>query len=176
MPGRSRALLAILCALLFAACGPDASTIAARAPLPDSFDDGVPAPSGDVVLTVVPEGDAPVDWDIDALRMLPQQQLTLFEPFIDQERTFSGPLWWDVLRASGVEPGRDVDLIALDDYTASLPADREVLAQTLLAVTDQGERIPIDAGGPVRLVYPDGDPLADNPNNWIWSIRRAEVR
>ena len=176
MPAPRRLLLALVALLVLAACGSTDTVAATSAPLPEVFEEGVPDPAGDVLLTVDPLDGEPVDWDRAALELLPQRELTLFEPFIDEERTFTGPLWWDVLRASGVEPGRDVDLVALDDYTASLPADPEVLARTVLALTDQGAPIPIDAGGPVRLVYPDGDALADNPNNWIWSIRRAEAR
>lgn len=176
MPARPRILVALVALLVLSACGSSGDLAATSAPLPEVFKQGVPVPDGEVVLTVTPSDGEAVDWDRTALEMLPQRELTIFEPFIDEERTFTGPLWWDVLRASGVEAGRDVDLVALDDYTASLPADPTVLERTVLALTDQGEPIPVDGGGPVRLVFPDEDPLADNANNWIWSIRRAEVR
>lgn len=146
------------------------------APLPAAFDQGVPEPSDDVVLTVSTD-DASHDWDLGTLAALEQHDLTILEPFIDEEHTYTGPLWRDVLRASGVDvdAGREVELVALDDYVSELPTDAGTLRGVLLAHLEDGEEIPVADGGPIRLVFPDDNPARENVNNWIWSIRTARV-
>ena len=174
--GRWRRVVPLLaCLVALTACSTGGSDTTPRA-LPSAFDDGVPALVGPVVLTVTTDDDV-VDWDLTAIAMLEQQDLTIVEPFVDEEHTYTGPLWSDVLRASGVdlEAGRTVELVALDAYVAEIPADRETLTGVLLAHLEDGTPIPIADGGPIRLVYPPDNPAADNANNWIWSIRTAEV-
>jgi hypothetical protein len=166
----------LLCLLLVTACSggtPDGQ----RAALPPAFADGVPEVSGDVVLTVTTAEDAQVDWDLDTLAMLDQQQLTIIEPFLDVELTFTGPLWADVLRASGIDldAGDTIELVALDDYVAEIPTDDTTLDGAVLAHLVEGDPIAIEDGGPIRLVYPPDNPAAENANNWIWSIRTARV-
>lgn len=148
-----------------------------RAPLPAAFDDGVPAATDETVLTVTDEDGTTVPWDLATLAMLDQRQLTIVEPFLDEEHTYTGPLWADVLRASGVDldAGHEVELVALDDYVTQLPTDATTLDRAVLAHLQDGAPIPISEGGPIRLVYPPDSPAADNANNWIWSIRAARV-
>lgn len=142
-------------------------------PLPAAFDQGVPPPSGEVVLTVeTPDGSH--DFDLATLELLEQHELTIVEPFVDAEHTYRGPLWADVLRAAGVPlDGRDVELVALDDFVTDIPTDAGALDGLVLASTEDGEPIPIAAGGPLRLVFPPGNETGANLNNWIWSVRSA---
>ena len=170
-----RRVLIVLCLLALAACS--AEPTGGPAPLPSAFDAGVPEVTGDVVLTVTTVDDVEVDWDLDTLAMLEQQQLTIVEPFIEEEQTFTGPLWADVLRASGIDldAGHTIELMALDDYVAEIPTDPATLDRAVLAHLVDGDPIPIEEGGPIRLVYPPDNPAAENANNWIWSIRTARV-
>ncbi len=169
-------LLALVAGLLLTACstGPGDE---ARPALPAAFDDGVPAATGEVVLTVTDAEGTTVDWDLDTLAMLDQQDLTIIEPFLDEEHTYTGPLWADVLRASGIDldAGHEIELVALDDYVAEIPTDATTLDRALLAHLQDGEPMAIDDGGPIRLVYPPDNPASENANNWIWSIRTARV-
>ncbi len=166
----------LLCLLAATACAGGAAE-GERAELPGAFDDGVPTVTGDVVLTVTDATDAAVDWDLDTLAMLEQQQLTIVEPFIEEEHTYTGPLWADVLRASGIDLDADhtIELVALDDYVAEIPTDAETLDRAVLAHLVDGDPIAIEDGGPIRLVYPPDNPASENANNWIWSIRTARV-
>lgn len=145
-------------------------------PLPAAFDDGVPAPTGEVVLSVEVDGTTH-EWDLAALEALEQHDLTIIEPFIEEERTYTGPLWGDVLRASGVDldEAHVAELVALDDFVADIPVEDDTLDGLLLARLEDGAVIPLEAGGPIRLVYPPDNPTGENANNWIWSIRRATV-
>lgn len=171
--GRTGRCLVLAIALLAAACSDGAGD---RAPLPAAFDDGVPAPTEAVVLTVTTADDV-VDWDLATLARLDQRELTIVEPFVEEEHTYRGPLWADVLRASGVDldAGTTVELVALDDYVLDLATDPATLDGIVLAHREDGDPIPIADGGPIRLVLPPDNPASENPNTWIWSIRTARV-
>ena len=145
-------------------------------PLPAAFDDGVPEPSGEVTLTVTAD-DAEHEWDLATLGLLPQHDLTIIEPFVEEEHTYTGPLWADVLRASGVDlaAAGPVEVVALNDYVADLATDAEALDGLLLAHLEDGEQISVADGGPLRLVFPPDNPAGENLNNWVWSVRTASV-
>ena len=168
---RRQHLLPLTVAAVLAACSGGGGLQAA--PLPAAFDDGVPRPSGEVVLTVA-SPDGRHDFDLATLGLLEQHELTVLEPFVEREHTYRGPLWADVLRAAGVPlDGRDVELVALDDFVTDIPTDAAALDGLLLASTEDGRPIPIAAGGPLRLVFPPGNETGANLNNWIWSLRTA---
>lgn len=145
-------------------------------PLPTVFDQGVPAPADEVVLTVAVSGEEH-DWDLATLRLLEQHDLSIHEPFVEEDHTYTGPFWADVLRASGVdlEAAETAEMIALDDFVADIPVTPAALDGLVLAHLEDGEPIPIEAGGPIRLVFPPDNEVGDNANNWIWSVRRATV-
>lgn len=161
--------------LVLAACSSGAPSLP-TAPLPAAFDQGVPAPDGEAVLTVSTDGEAH-DWDLATLELLEQHDLSIREPFVDEDHTYTGPLWADVLRASGVDlaAAETAEMVALDDFVADIPATPTALDGLLLAHLEDGEPIPIETGGPIRLVFPPDNPAGDNANNWIWSVRRATV-
>lgn len=171
---RRRTLPATLVFLL-AACSTSATGLP-DGPLPDAVADGVPQPSGEVVLTVTTP-DATHDWDHATLGLLEQHDLTIIEPFLEEEHTYTGPLWADVLRASGVdlEAAATAELRALDDYVADIPVTPSALDGLVLARLEDGAQIPVADGGPIRLVFPPDNPTGDNVNSWIWSIRDATV-
>lgn len=169
------AAVALSTALTLVGCSetPDPTPVES---LPAAFDDGVPAPAGEVVLTLETD-DATVEWDLATLEELPLHELELFEPFVEEDLRFTGPLWIDVLRASGVEleEGRAVELVALDEYVSVVPADLDALEGVMLATREEGEAIPLERGGPIRLVYPPDNETGKNLNAWIWSIVSGEV-
>ena len=169
------ALLAVAAATALIGCS-GASAELPDHPLPAAFEDGVPQPTGDVVLTVTTV-DTEHDWDLATLEELPQHDLTIVEPFVEQEHTYTGPLWADVLRASGVDlaDAGPVEMVALDDFTADIPTDAETLDGLLLAHREDGAEIAVEDGGPIRLVFPPENPTGENLNNWIWSVRSATV-
>lgn len=171
-----RHLVVLLVTLLVLAACSGTPPALPDAPLPAAFDSGVPAPTEEVVLTVTVGGESH-DWDLPTLGLLEQHDLTILEPFVDEEHTYTGPLWADVLRASGTDlaAADSAELVALDDYVADIPVGAETLDGLLLARLEDGDPIPIEAGGPIRLVFPPDNPAADNTNNWIWSLRHATV-
>lgn len=170
---RARHLPVLL--LLLSACAGTSPTLPDD-PLPAAFDTGVPAPDGEVVLTVTVRGESH-DWDLATLGRLEQHDLSILEPFVEEEHTYTGPLWADVLRASGVdlETADTAEMVALDDFVADIPVTAAALDGLLLARLEDGDPIPVARGGPIRLVFPPDNAVGDNSNNWIWSVRSATV-
>lgn len=132
----------------------------------------IPEPEGDPVLTVVTADGERVEFDLATLERLRRVQTTVFEPFVEQDVEFSGVVLWEVLEAAGAsEASGDAALTALDDYRVELPLDTLRDEPILLATRSSGEAIPVEDGGPTRVVFPEGTPIGDNPNMWIWSVK-----
>lgn len=136
----------------------------------------LPRPEGPIVLTIAggtgrnaAAGASEIDFA--ALeRELPQEELTVYEPFVKKDLTFTGVPMSDLLSAARVDAtSGSLHLHALDDYTVELPLS-EVVSEGLLATRVDGKRIAVAEGGPIRLVFGADSELGSNPDNWIWSV------
>ena len=136
------------------------------------------APSDEVVLELVADGRS-VEWTLAELEAVDLVRLSIHEPFVDAPSVFEGPRLAAVLSAVGVEADAEatLELVALDGYTYSLSAEEAIGSDGLLATRERGGVLPIDAGGPIRLVFSDGSELAAERrlDAWVWSITRVEV-
>jgi hypothetical protein len=116
--------------------------------------------------------------DLDTLERLGLTQLRVFEPWVKQDLDFRGVWLDDLLAVAGVAPGAaTVHLIAHDDYVVDVPL-AEVRTGGLLIATRAGDgsAIPVDNGGPTRLVFADGAEAGANPDRWIWSLKAIDIR
>ncbi len=161
---------------------PAYTTISAGTLTPD---DDVPAPDGDVILTLQgaigqTNTDDQLVFDMETLEQIGLIEYTLPEdPYADRAVTYQGVLLGDVLAVAAVpDDAETLHAIALDDYTVDIPLD-VTRWPVMLATRQDGERIPISDKGPVRVVFPYGqfdidqdfyDPM------WIWNLRTIEVR
>lgn len=185
-PQRSRRapMLAVLIglAVIAAACaGPGGDD----AVVPDDVVDGAsdesvyggfpvdpPAPD-EVVLTL--EGDMRVELTMSELEALAVTEVTLDEPFVRRRETFRVIPLADLFALAGIAQDRSVRTIALNDYRYTDGASAFLEAGALLAVARDGAPIPMDAGGPIRLVYADDSPYAQVLDAWNWSLRTISV-
>lgn len=139
----------------------------------------VPPPAGVRLLTVTGgitgAGPAPVDRSL--LAGLTQVQLSTYEPWVQKDLTFRGVWLADVLAVLGARPGAAVRVTALDDYAVTLTAADLADGGILLATSDgDGAEIPVDQGGPTRIVFRKEIPAGANADQWIWSLRSIDVR
>lgn len=136
----------------------------------------VPDPAGAPVLTVVTADGERVGFDFATIERLRRVRTTVFEPFLEQDTEFSGVVLWDLLAAAGATAAsQDAKLTALDDYEVELPLATLRSEPVLLATRSGGEPIPVEDGGPTRVVFPAGSELGENPNLWIWSVKEIVV-
>ena len=109
------------------------------------------------------------------LEALGTQTVTLYEPFVKKQQTFTGVPLSALFDRAGIASDQDVDTIALNDYEYSANAGDLEASDALLATQRDGAPIAYDQGGPIRLVYPDGTSLAGNLDAWNWSLARISV-
>lgn len=186
-----RLLAAIAVAVLLAGCGgdpgpaPDRNAAAAPVVLRAATlrpGEAVPAPAGSPLISVTGEvgpanqGDA-VALDRRTLARLAQVELTTYEPWVKEDLSFRGVWLTDVLALAGAAPTAGVRVTALDDYTVDFSAADLRGGGILLATSDgAGADIPIENGGPTRIVFQRGLRAGANADQWIWSLRSIEVR
>lgn len=173
-------------ALLLAGCSdggsgavaPSAPTVpsAALATASDAANPYGEAPSLDAsdqsasALTVVPADAAPRELQVADLVALGSRELTVNEPFVKRQQTFTGTPLADVLTATGIPPQATLDTVGADDYVFSAPVAQFVESGALLAYEVDGAPISPEDGGPIRLVYPDGTVMSGNPDAWTWRL------
>ena len=98
------------------------------------------------------------------------------EPFLKRDMSFSGVRMSDLLAISGVSPSaQSIYMHALDAYHVTFTPDQLASSGAVLATRSDGERIAIKDGGPVRIIHPRSGRLAENEDNWIWSVDRMRA-
>jgi hypothetical protein len=101
--------------------------------------------------------------------------LTVDEPFVNQRIEFTGIPMAELFAPAGIQGATVVETVALNDYVYSAPANVFTDSNAIVAVGQAGGDIPIEQGGPIRIVFPDGSPGASNLDAWNWSLERIEA-
>ena len=168
--------LAVLAALLAACAAPPAAVVepdtATGSDVYGGFAIDPPSPD-EVVLTLV--GERTVELTMAELEGLAAEQVTFVEPFAKVEQTFGVVPLAALLERAGIGPGDRVDTIALNDYRYADDAAALLDADALLAVTRDGGPIPMDEGGPIRLVFDASSSYHGFLDAWNWSLRSIVV-
>jgi len=132
-----------------------------------------PPATDEVVLTI--EGGATVDFTYGELQDLATVEIAIVEPFVEQEQTFTGVPLADLLAGAGVAADARIETIALNDYRYADTVAQWTENGALLAVFRDGELIPMDQGGPIRIVFAADSPAFDLLDAWNWSLRTIAV-
>jgi len=111
----------------------------------------------------------------DELAKLPTRTITVSEPFVKEQQTFTGVAMSDLFAKAGITDSASVDTLALNDYHYVNTAGAFTASDGLIAIERNGQPIPYDAGGPVRIVFPDGSALASVLDAWNWSLSSLSV-
>ena len=142
----------------------------------------VPVPAGTPLISLTGnvgaanQGDT-LALDRRTLARLSQVQLTTYEPWVKKDLSFRGVWLSDVLALAGAAPTAGVRITALDDYSVDFTAAELRSGGILLATSDgAGAEIPLQEGGPSRIVFQRGLRAGTNADQWIWSLRSIEVR
>ncbi|APX94073.1 oxidoreductase [Halomonas sp. 1513] len=121
----------------------------------------LPAPEGDVILTVSGNiahtnvGDE-AHFDAAMLEALPGRVIETHTPWTDGPSAFEGPLARALLEAVGTD-SESVRVRALNDFAADIPVDNFYDYDVILALTRNGEAMPIRDYGPIFVLYPFDD-------------------
>jgi len=133
-----------------------------------------PQPS-ETILRVNVRGNV-VEYSLELLEKLPATTVELFEPFIKVRSSFTGVSLASLFQAVGIEVDDNVDTLALNEYRYANAAGEFTASDGLLAYKQNGQSIPMDRGGPIRIVFPDGTPLASVLEAWNWALSSITVK
>ena len=180
---------------LAAACGGPATTqtttterkanASARALSPATLKPGqpVPSPAGKPVFTMTGKISAEnqtggLAFDLPTVERFALYEVTLYEPWTKQNTTFRGVWLQDLLAVAGVDADATrLHFVALDDYTVDLTmADIRAGGIMLATRAGDGSALPVDKGGPTRIVFLNGVKAGANADQWIWSIKAIDVQ
>jgi hypothetical protein len=158
---------------------PTSSAMKAVSPATLRPGDEIPVPTGAPVLKIViPQPGTTArgaSFDMATLGRLGQVSLRVYEPFARRHMTFTGVRLRDLFAIVDVPWGSGMSASALDDYHVSFTGPALLREDPLLALRADGKAIPLDKGGPTRIVFPAGSSLGGNTDNWIWSLREMRL-
>ncbi|MDX5298960.1 MAG: hypothetical protein LPK85_08425 [Gammaproteobacteria bacterium] len=143
----------------------------------------LPAPTGPVILTLdgelacCPQGVAQFDYAM--LEALPQTEIRTGTPWTEGLHTYRGVRLKALLERVGAQ-GRTLEASALNDYIATFALDAAERYPVIIALTEDGARMPIRNKGPLWIVYP----LTDHPelnreehfHAMVWQLKAITVK
>ena len=139
-----------------------------------------PAPTGEVLLTLVTPDGRSYDLDRAGLERLTWvRRTTRHHPQEnDPPATFEGVLLAQIVRELGLdEAGLVVRFVALDDYRLDRPWAELAPLEPILALVQDGRPLTVENYGPVRVILPY-DRLKPDPTRyntlWVWQVRVVE--
>jgi hypothetical protein len=189
---RVRGVLALLGAavvLLTAACGAGSDAPAPAPPpavlrAPDLAPGTVPAaPQGKPLVTLTGKitatnADGALRLDQAALDRFGLLGMDVDDPWAKKRVALQGFRLRDLVEEAKPAAGATtLHVTALDDYQVDLNL-ADVRADDIFLATrnGQGASLPVEDGGPTRVVFADGLAPRFSPDLWIWNIETIEVR
>lgn len=171
---RASALVVVLGALL-SGCSARVDT-PAPAPSDENAYGGfaIDPPAGDEVVLSI-EAAETVDFTYAELQELASVEISIREPFVDEQQSFTGVPLAELLDRAGVPADARIETVALNDYRYADSVAQWIDSDALLAVFRDDELIPMDQGGPIRIVFAEDSPAFDMLDAWNWSLRTITV-
>jgi hypothetical protein len=143
----------------------------------------VPPPAGKPVITMTGKITATnqtggLAFDLSTVERLAVYEVRLYEPWTKQDTAFRGVWLQDLLAVAGAKSDATrLHFVALDDYTVDLTmADIRAGGIMLATRAGDGSALPIDKGGPTRIVFLKGVKSGANADQWIWSLKAIDVQ
>lgn len=115
---------------------------------------------------------------LDTLDEFEVLEVDVYEPWVKDRQVFQGVWLADVLAAAGAaDSASSVQIVALDDFSVDLTmAEVDAGGIFLATKTEDGSPIPLEDGGPTRIVFMEGVAAGASPDQWIWSLKDISVR
>lgn len=152
---------------------PSTSALAAKNPYGTATID--PAGPNEIILTISSKRHR-TDFALVRLKKIHQTSLTIYEPFVKKRQNFSVIPLKNLFALGDIKPSDYVITKALNDYLFVAKASDFITAEGYLAIALNGEAIPYDQGGPIRIIYPDNSKWRKNLDAWNWSLRTISVK
>ena len=178
----------LVAVLAIVACGSGSSTASYETVAPANImaGDAIPAPTGDVVLTlfgdigVTNSGDT-LQLDMPTLEGFGLVKYAVNDPWLEATNTYTGVLMSDLSKVLGASvDATSLRITALDDYSVDISLEDAEKWPILLATRINGDYMDVENSGPTRVIfpldtYPDIDKV-ETKTLWVWNIKSVEVR
>jgi hypothetical protein len=153
------------------------TTVVAPGDVTNPYGAGLVDPSepGEPILHLDIRGNV-TEFSLESLKKLPATTVELFEPFIKTRLSFTGVSLAVLFDTAGIKADDEVDTRALNEYRYVNAAGKFTASDGLLAYEQNGLSIPMDRGGPIRIVFPDGTPLSTVLDAWNWALSSITVK
>lgn len=120
--------------------------------------DDLPAPTGEIVLTVtgkiaVTNQDGVAAFDLDMLKGLGEVTFETSTPWTEGKQSFTGVPLHALLQTVGVTEGT-LTAKAINDYAVEIPVSDAVVGGPILAYLQNGNPMSVREKGPLWIVYP----------------------
>ena len=165
--------------LLLSACENGAAQISAK-PTPSATSNPYgggfavsPPADSDVVLTI--KGSKSINFTMKQLRDIASTSITIKEPFVKTIQTFGVISLRSLFSHEEPSVSSNLNTVALNDYAFKASAKDFFGNNAFLAVSRNGKPIPMDAGGPIRIVFDKNSKWFSNVDAWNWSLRSIEI-
>jgi hypothetical protein len=132
-----------------------------------------PPAEGDVVLTI--KGSTTKDFTMGEIIALADEEISIMEPFVKMEQSFKVVKMEKLLAGLGFKPTDTLSTVALNDYAFPDTVANFTKNNAYVAVSRDGAPIPMDQGGPIRIVFASDSGYFANLDAWNWSIRTFEL-
>ena len=88
------------------------------------------------------------------LQLLPQIEVATANDYVDGTPVFQGPLLRDVVALAGLGNPATIRLIAVNDYSVTMPFDDALTYDVILAMTQDSKALSRRSKGPIWVIYP----------------------
>ena len=134
-----------------------------------------PAGPNEIIFTIS-KGRKSTQFATSRLLKMKATEVNIYEPFLKKRQTFSVIPISTFFTMVGIKGNDLVTTTALNDYVFKAKASQFIAAQTLVAIKRNGEQIPYDQGGPIRLIFTNKSTWAKNLDAWNWSLAAITVK
>jgi hypothetical protein len=165
--------ITIAVAIAFAISLAPTSTAADKNPYGTSTVD--PAGPNEIVFSVT-KGARKAEFTETRLFKMKSTVISIYEPFVKKRQTFTVVPMKNFFALVGISGKDQVITTALNDYTYGNTAERFIAANAYIAIKLNGQPIPYDQGGPIRLVFGDKSKWAKQLDAWNWSLASIGVK
>jgi hypothetical protein len=135
-------------------------------------------PTGPVILTVTDAAGATWSFDRAMIEGLGWQTITTVTPFTEGPQEFAGVPLAALAEATGAE-GATIEAVAINDYTAQIPADHMTEHGVFLALDHNGAPMRVRDRGPLWIIYPSETvdaPAQRFDSLMVWQLRELNFR
>ena len=133
-----------------------------------------PPAADEIVLTIVGPKETD-EYTMNQLEKLVTDPVTIFEPFVKAEQTFSGVPLKTLFEAAGISSNDKISTLALNAYKYDDTAGNFTSNRGILALRRGSQLIPMDQGGPIRIIFPTNTKYFSFLDAWNWSLRSIKV-